>query len=117
MLSFGYSAERALARRRKAGRSKREFSGGPLSFFLFDLLDRLLERRDERLRVSQGVLGQLEFTHQHPVFVRQDQAIPVFHGNAPYGLIPMLGTREDPVKIRLGTGPLPPRPVPVCGPM
>jgi hypothetical protein len=63
------------------------------------------------------VLGQLEFTHQHPVFVRQDQAIPLFHGDAPYGLIPMLGTHEEPVKMRLGTGALPPGPVPVCNPM
>ena len=94
-----------------------KLAGGPLSFFFFDLLDRLLERRDKRLRVSQGVLGQLEFTHQHPVFVRQDQAIPLFHSNAPYWLIPMLGTREEPVKIGMGTGPLPPGSVPVCGPM
>jgi hypothetical protein len=58
------------------------------SFFLFDLLDRLLERRDERLRVSQVVLGQLEFTNQHTVFVRKDQAVTLFHGDAPYWLIP-----------------------------
>jgi len=68
------------------------------SFFLFDLLDRLLERRDERLWVSQVVLGQLEFTHQHTVFVRKDQAVTLFHGDAPYWLIPMLGNLEEPVK-------------------
>src|SRR5437762_14386109 len=54
-----------------------------LGFFLFDLLNRLFKRRDERLGVSQVVLGQPEFRDQHPVFVHKDQAIALLHGDLP----------------------------------
>jgi hypothetical protein len=51
--------------------------------FLFDLLDRLRERRDERRRVSQVALGDLEFRHEDAVFVHKHQTIALFHGDAP----------------------------------
>jgi len=52
-------------------------------FLLFDVLDRLRERRDERRRISQVVLSQLEFGNQHAVFVYKDQTIALFHSDAP----------------------------------
>jgi hypothetical protein len=53
------------------------------------------------------VLGQLEFTDQHTVFVRKNQAVTLFHGDASYWLIPMLGNREEPVKRGWGLAPFP----------
>lgn len=40
----------------------------PSGFLLFDVLDQLIERPDERFRVSQVALGHLEFRDQHTVF-------------------------------------------------
>jgi hypothetical protein len=51
-------------------------------FFLFDALNRVLERLNKRLRVSQVAFSQLEFRDQYTVFVHEDQAIALFHRNA-----------------------------------
>jgi hypothetical protein len=51
--------------------------------FLFNILDRLFERLDKGLRLSQGVLRQLEFRNQHAGLVDNDQPIALFHSNAP----------------------------------
>ena len=56
----------------------------PSGFFLFDVLDRLLERPDERLRVSQVAFSHLEFRDQHTVFIDKDQTIALFHSDALY---------------------------------
>ena len=48
-------------------------------FFLFHLLDRAFERGDERLWVGQVLFSQLEFRHQHTVFINKNQAIMMFH--------------------------------------
>lgn len=53
-------------------------------FLLFDVLDRLRERRDERRRVGQVVLSHLEFRDQYTVFVHEDQTIAPFHSDAPH---------------------------------
>lgn len=50
-----------------------------LGFFVFDILDGLLKRCDERHRVSQVALPQLEFGNQHTVFVDYDQPVSLFH--------------------------------------
>jgi hypothetical protein len=46
--------------------------------FLFDVLDRLVQRRDERDRVTQHVLGQLKFRNQDSGFVYDDESIGGF---------------------------------------
>ena len=50
--------------------------------FLFNPFDRLYERRDKYLRLSQGVLRQLELRDQHARFVDNDQPIALFHSHA-----------------------------------
>ena len=40
---------------------------------LVDVVNRLFESRDKGLRLSQGVLRQLEFRDQHTVFIDNDQ--------------------------------------------
>ena len=54
----------------------------PSRFLLFDVVDRLFERRDKGLRLSQGVLRQLEFRDQYTGFVDNDQPIALFHSHA-----------------------------------
>ncbi|HEV8329670.1 MAG TPA: hypothetical protein VGQ08_19555 [Nitrospiraceae bacterium] len=48
--------------------------------FLFDVLDRLLQRRDERDRVTTHVLGQLKFRNQDTGFVYDDESIARVNG-------------------------------------
>lgn len=55
-------------------------------FFLFNILDRLLQRGDERRRVCQGLLRQLKFRHQDACPIDDDQPIACFHGLAPLSL-------------------------------
>lgn len=50
--------------------------------FFFDVLDRLLQRRDERDRVTQHVLGELKFRNQDTGFVYDDELIARVHGTA-----------------------------------
>jgi hypothetical protein len=50
---------------------------------LFDVLDRLLESRDERRRVGQVALGQLEFRNQYTGLVDNDQTIALIHSAPP----------------------------------
>ena len=52
-----------------------------LGFLIIDALDRILERRDERLRVSQVAFSQLKFRDHHTVFVHNDQPIAIFHND------------------------------------
>ena len=52
-------------------------------FLLFDVGNRLFERRDKGLRLSQIVLRQLKFRDQHTVFIDNDQPITLFHRHAP----------------------------------
>ena len=52
-------------------------------FLLFDVGNRLFERRDKGLRLSQIVLRQLKFRDQHTVFIDNDQPIALFHRHAP----------------------------------
>jgi hypothetical protein len=47
--------------------SEPRIGAAPSGFFLFDVLDRLLERPDERLGVSQAAFSYLEFRDQHTV--------------------------------------------------
>ena len=54
----------------------------PSRFLLFDVVDQLFERRDKGLRLSQGVLRQLEFRDQHASFVDNDQPIALIHRHA-----------------------------------
>jgi hypothetical protein len=54
----------------------------PSGFFLFDLLDRLLERSHERHRVSQVALSDLEFRDQYAVMVYKHQTITLFHSDS-----------------------------------
>ena len=51
--------------------------------FLFNILDRLFERLDKSLRLSQSVFRQLEFRDQHAGFVDNNQPIALFHSDAP----------------------------------
>jgi hypothetical protein len=55
----------------------------PSGFFLFDLLDRLLERSHERHRISQIPLSDLEFRDQYTVLVHKHQTIALFHSDTP----------------------------------
>jgi len=55
----------------------------PFRVPLLRCLDRLFERRDKGLRLSQGVLRQLEFRNQYTVFINNDQPIALFHRHAP----------------------------------
>ena len=50
--------------------------------FLFNVLDRLFEPLDKGLRLSQGILRQLEFRDQHAGLVDNDQPIALFHSDA-----------------------------------
>ena len=52
-------------------------------FFHFDVVDRLFERRDKGVRLSQGILRQLKLRDQHTVFIDNDQPIALFHRPAP----------------------------------
>ena len=49
---------------------------------LFDGLDRFSECCDERLRRGQGLFRQLEFRHQHTIFIHHDQTITLFHDDS-----------------------------------
>ena len=55
----------------------------PSGFFLLEILDRLLKRRNERCRVSQVALSHLEFGDQHTVFLQMKHAITLIYSNAP----------------------------------
>src|SRR5690242_4066407 len=59
----------------------------PSGFFLFDLLDRLLERSHERHRISQIALSDLEFGDQYAVLVHKNQTIALFHSDTPSRMI------------------------------
>ena len=48
-------------------------------FLLFDIVDRLCERFDKGLRLSQGILRQLKLRDQDTVFIDNDQPIALLH--------------------------------------
>jgi len=55
--------------------------------FLFNILDRLFERPDKGLRLSQGILSQLELRDQHASLVDNDQPIALFHTTPSFDLM------------------------------
>ena len=55
--------------------------------FFFDVLDRLLERRDKDLRLSQAVFRQLEFRNQHTGLVHNNQPKALFHRHTLFEVI------------------------------
>jgi len=59
-----------------------ERNGGYSGFFI-DILDRLRERHDIVLRLSQGVLCQLGLSCQQTSLIDDNQAMALFHSAAP----------------------------------
>lgn len=51
--------------------------------FFFNILNRLFERLDKSLRLSQSLFRQLEFRDQHAGLVDNDQPIALLHSDAP----------------------------------
>ncbi|HMI39074.1 MAG TPA: hypothetical protein VK500_04145, partial [Nitrospiraceae bacterium] len=56
---------------------------GGYSRFFFDVLDRLLERRDKRPRLSQAVLRQLEFRDQNTIPFYDNKSVALLHSDTP----------------------------------
>jgi hypothetical protein len=54
-----------------------------LDFFLFNILDRLPDRRDKCHRIFQITLRQLEFTGKDTIFIHENQPITLFHSDIP----------------------------------
>lgn len=71
------------ASRRRMRMAKSRTDIAPSRLLLFDVLDRLFDRCDKGLRLSQGALRQLKFRNQHTRIVDNDQSITLFHNDTP----------------------------------
>lgn len=69
----------------------------------FNVFDRLLERCDKCIRLSQRLLCKLELRDQHTGLIDHDQPITLFHNDALFGCDP---TRIQRTGILLNKGPL-----------
>lgn len=82
-VTLAYFPQGSSASRRGMRMAKTRTDVVPSRLLLFDVLDRLFDRCDKGLRLSQGVLRQLEFRNQHTGTVDNDQPITLFHSDTP----------------------------------
>jgi hypothetical protein len=68
-----------LAGQAPAGKTEREHS----RLLFFNVFDRLFDRRDKGIRLSQVAIRELELRDQHAGLVDNNQPITLFHNNTP----------------------------------